>query len=300
MKHFLSVLFCSIFLQGFSQNYFEVVNLAYTNTPPNDFETSNAQTTVEEFALELNFPIVINEKSVLLTGLFANKTQVALDANMPKTDLNVLGLNLGINTSFNDRWSATFMVFSKLASDKIKLSNDNLQMAFLSLFTYKKRDQLQWKYGLYANTEQYGLMFVPILGLYYLSANHKFEANLNLPVLADMNYHLGHKFWLGMGFDGLGTSYNLNQQNYSSNGAYAVKTSNELLGYLRYQLSTSIFIDTKVGYAIGRKYEVYDANDKINFALMNLYFGDDRTLLNEGFKDGFLFKIELLYRLNIK
>lgn len=300
MKHFLSVLFCSIYLQGFSQNYFEVANFAYTNTPPNDFETSNAQTTVEEFALELNFPVVLNEKSVLLTGLFANKTIVALDANMPKTDLNVLGLNLGINQTFNDRWSGTFMVFSRLASDKIKFSNDNLQIAFLSLFTNTKRDHLKWRYGIYANTEQYGLMLVPILGLYYVSNNNKFEANLNLPILADINYSLGHKFWLGMGFDGLGTTYNLTNQNYSSDGAYVVKTSNELFGYLRFQINKSIFLNTKVGYAIDRKYEVYDANDDINLALTNIYFGDDRTRLNERFKDGVLFKIELLYRLNFE
>jgi len=297
MKHFLSVLLFFIFLQGFSQNYFEVANFAYTTTPPNDFETSSAQTTVEEFALEFNFPVVLNKKSVLLTGLFANKTIVALDANMPKTDLNVLGLNLGINHTFNDRWSGTFMVFSRLASDKIKFSNDNLQIAFLSLFTNIKRDHLKWRYGIYANTEQYGIMLVPILGLYYVSNNNKFEANLNLPILADINYILGHKFWLGMGFDGLGTSYNLTNQNYSSDGAYVVKTSNELFGYLRFQINKSIFLNTKVGYAIDRKYEVYDANDDINLALTNIYFGDDRTRLNERFKDGVLFKIELLYRL---
>ena len=81
---------------------------------------------------------------MLLTGLFANKTRLELDANMANTDLNVLGLNLGINKTFNDTWSATFMVFSKLASDKIILSNDNLQLAFLSLVTNKKRDDLKW------------------------------------------------------------------------------------------------------------------------------------------------------------
>jgi len=300
MKHLLSIILCFILLKGFSQNYFEVVNFTYTNTPPNDFETSNAQTTVEEFALDLNFPVVINEKSVLLTGLFANKTRVDLDANMPRTDLNVLGLNLGINQTFNDQWSATFMVISKLASDKMKFSSDHLQIALLSLFTNKKRDHLKWRYGIYANTEQYGLILVPILGLYYVSSDNKFEADLNLPITADINYNLGAKFWLGMGFDGLGTTYNLQNQSYGSHGAYAVKMSNELLAYLRFQLSKSIFLNTKVGYALGRKYDVYDANDKINLALTNIYFGDDRTRLNEHFKDGAIFKIELMYRLNLE
>lgn len=297
MKQVLCLLFCFVYLQGPSQNYFDVVNFTYTTTPPNTFDNSSEQTTIEEFAIDFNIPVAINANNVLLTGLYANKTSVDLDANMPNVNLHVLGLNLGINRTFNDKWSATFMVLSKLASDKIALSNNNLQLAFLSLFANKKSDDLNWRYGLYANTEQYGLMIVPILGLYYKSDNNKFEADLNLPIIADINYRLSNKFWLGMGFDGLGTTYNLSKQGYSMNGAYVVKTSNELVSYLRFQISKTILFNAKVGYAIGRTYDVYNSNDKINFALTNIYFGDDRTRLNERFKDGVIFKFELLYRL---
>lgn len=298
MKYVLFGLFSCIFFQGFSQNYFDIVNLAYTNTPKNDFEISNSQSTVEELALELNFPILINEKTILLTGLFANKTKVKLDANIPSSNLKVLGLNFGVNKSFSDKWSTTFMIFTKIASDKIKLSNDNFQFAILSLFTNTKRNDLKYRYGVYANTEKYGLIIVPIFGLYYLSANKKFEANLNLPIIADINFKISNKFWLGMKFDGLGTTYNLNKQNYSVNGAYVSKTSNELVSYLRFKLSKFLYINTKVGYAINRNYKVYDANDKIDLALGSIYFGDDRTQLNERFKDGAIFKVELFYRLH--
>jgi len=298
MKYRLSFLFGFILFAGQAQNYFDIANISYTNTPPNDFEISDTQTTVEEMALEFNFPIIINEKTILLTGLFANKTKVNLDANMPSSKLNVLGLNFGVNTTFTDTWSATFMVFSKLASDELKFTNENMQLAFLSLVTKKKRDHLKYRYGLYANTEMYGLIIVPILGLYYVSTNEKFEANLNLPIIADINYKIRNKMWLGMKFDGLGTTYNLMKQNYSDNGAYVSKTSNELVSYLRLQLSKSLYLNTKVGYAISRNYEVYDSDDKISLALGSIYFGDDRTQLNERFKDGAIFKVELLYRLH--
>jgi hypothetical protein len=287
-----------ISFQGFSQNYFDLLNFTFTNTPPNDFEISNSQTTVEELALEIDFPIIINERTIFFTGLFANKTKVDLEGNRLSSNLNVLGLNFGVNKSFNDKWSATFMTFPKIASDKIKLSNENFQLAFLSLFTYKKRDNLKYRYGLYANTEKYGVILVPILGLYHLSDNKKFEANLNLPIVGDINYKIRNKLWLGMKFDGLGTTYNLSDQHYSVNGAYVSKTSNELVSYLRFQLNKSIFIDTKVGYAISRNYKVYDANDKISLALGSIYFGDHRTQLNERFEDGAIFRIKLLYRLH--
>ncbi len=299
MRYTLSILLVCLFVTGHAQNYFEIAKVSYTNTPQNDFEISDAQTTVEELAMELNFPIVINEKTVLLTGLYAYKTKVKLDANVPNSNLNVLGFNVGVNTTFNDNWSATFMVFPKIASDELKITGKNMQLALLSLFTNKKRENLKYKYGIYANTENYGLIIVPIIGLYYVSANQKIEANLNLPIIADLNYKIDKKMWLGMKFDGLGTTYNLMDQSYSDNGAYVSKTSNELVSYLRFQLSKSLYINTKVGYAISRNYKVYDAKDKISFALTNIYFGDDRTQLNERFKDGAIFKIELLYRINL-
>ena len=300
MKYKLSFLFGCLFVLSHSQNYFDLANISYTNTPQNDFEVSDAQTTVEELALELNFPIVMSDKTVLLTGLFANKTNVKLDANDPKTGLNVLGINFGVNRTFNEKWSGTFMVFSKIASDELKFTGKNMQLALLSLFTNTKSEDLKYRYGVYANTEKYGMIIVPIFGLYYLSPSKKFVADLNLPIFGDINYKLKNKIWLGMKFDGLGTTYNLNDQNYSVNGAYVSKTSNELVSYLRFQLSNSIYLNTKIGYAISRNYKVFDSNDKISLALGSIYFGDDRIQLNERFKDGAIFKIELLYRINLK
>ncbi|MDO5977012.1 DUF6268 family outer membrane beta-barrel protein [Flavivirga jejuensis] len=300
MKYVLGVLLICVCVQGFSQNYFDIANFTYTNTPSNDFEVSNTQTTVEELALKFNFPIIINEKTTFLTGLITNKTRVNLDANIPSSNLNVLGLNFGINKIFSDKWSATFMVFPKIAADKIKFSNDNYQLAFLSLFTNKKREDLKYKYGFYTNTEKYGLLIVPIFGIYYLSPNKKFEANLNLPINGDVNYRLNNKFWLGMKFDGLSSTYNINAQYYSANSTYVFKVSNDIVSYLRFKLNKSLYVNTKVGYAIKRDYEVYDSNNKINYALGPFYFGDDRTRLNERFKDGAIFKVELFYRLHFE
>jgi hypothetical protein len=223
MKNNLLLCFCCICLQGFSQNYFDILNLTYINTPQNNFEVSNDKTNVEEFNIEFNFPIVVKKKTTLLTGLYANKTSVNLDANTNNYNLSMLGLNLGVYKTFNDKWSATFMVYPKLASDKLKLSSDNFQFGFLSLFTKKKRANLKYKYGVFVNTEKFGLAVIPIFGLYYLSPNKRFEANLTMPIIGDINYKLNDKFWLGIRFDGIGATYNLTEQNYSNNGAYVSK-----------------------------------------------------------------------------
>jgi hypothetical protein len=298
MKYILSVIFCCAVFQGVSQNYFDIVNLTYINTPANDFEVSNGDTNVEELNVELNFPVVLNKKTILLTGFFANRTRVGLDANLASTHLQVLGFNIGINKTFNDKWSATFMTYPKIASDNLTLSSDNLQLGFLSLFTKKKHANLKYKYGVFINTEKFGLAVIPIFGVYYLSPNKRFETNLTLPFLADINYELNKKIWLGFRFDGIGTTYNLSDKNYSNNGAYASKNSIELAPYLRFKMSKSLYVNTKFGYAFGRNYKVYNADDKIDLAVTSFYIGDNRTQLNESFADGAIFKIELFYRLH--
>ncbi len=299
MKYTVFILFVLLCFKGQTQNYLDLAKVSYTNTPLNNFEISDASTSVEEQTLELTLPMPINEKTILLTGFYGNKTSLSLDANAPKTTLNQLRLNIGLNKTFNDKWSATFMLLPKIVSDEVSFSKDNLQLGFISLFTKKKRDDLKYKYGLYLNSEEFGLMVVPILGLYYRSTNQKFETNLNLPIFADANYKIGKKTWVGMDFKGLGTSYNLTNQDYSANGAYLFKESNELSSYLRFQLSKSMYLNTTLGYAISRNYEVYDSNDKADLGLIAFYFGDERTRLNERFKDGAIFKVELLYRIHI-
>lgn len=298
MKFILSLVFCFFFLLIHSQNYLDLVNLSYTNTPNNTFENSDSKTTIEEFAIELNFPIKLNDKTVLLSSFYGNKTNLQLDYNTSNKSLNMIGLGLGINKTFNEKWSSTFLVFPKIAADKLSFSGDNIQFGFLALITNKKREDLKYKFGVYTNTENYGLLVVPIFGVYYLSQNQKFEANLNLPIIADANYKIGDKTWVGMKFDGLGTTYNLTNQSYTNNGAYVSKVSNELVSYFRFQMSKSIYLNTKIGYAISRNYEIYETNDKIDWALASIYFGDKRTQLNKRFKDGAIIKIELLYRLH--
>ncbi|MDO6759496.1 DUF6268 family outer membrane beta-barrel protein [Tamlana sp. 2_MG-2023] len=298
MKIIFSLLCCLSVVLGYAQNHFDIAKLSYTNTPKNEFDDFDSSTTVEELALALKFPVVINEKTTLLTGLFTNKTKVKLDSDASHSNLKILGVNLGVNKVFNDKWSGTFYVIPKIASDHISFSKENLQIAFLTLITKQKRENLKYRYGFYINTEKYGPLMIPLFGIYYLSPNKRFETNLYLPSTGDINYRLKDKIWLGMTFDGLGTTYNLTEQDYTADGAYVSKVSNEAFAYLRFQLSKSLYLNTKAGYAVRRNYGVYGSNDKIKMALGPFYFDDNRTELNNSFKDGALFKLELMYRIH--
>jgi hypothetical protein len=187
-----------------------------------------------------------------------------------------------------------------IASDFKMITNEDFQIGLLTLFTYTKKENLKYKIGFYANTENYGPLFIPLLGLYYLSPNQKFESTLLLPGQVDFNYKLTKKTALGINFDGMASSYNLHESIYIPKGQYVARSSNELYTYLQFQLGKSLYVKTKVGYTISRTYKVFDNNDKVTLNLGSIYIGDQRDQLNTNFEKDVVFKAELFYRIHFK
>ncbi|HEY9222431.1 MAG TPA: DUF6268 family outer membrane beta-barrel protein [Lutibacter sp.] len=301
MKYILSFLLGLVLISASAQNYIDIGRFYYANTPLNTFENTSEQTKVEEFGLQLTFPIVLNDKTIVLTGLSADRSRLRLDQDFTGyTALNKVRLLLGLNQVYSEKWTGMYVLLPSIASDFDVISKEDLQLGLLTLFTYKKKENLKYKLGFYTNTENYGPLFVPLLGLYYLSPNKKFESTLLLPGQVDFNYQLAKKTVLGINFDGMTSSYNLHESIYIPKGQYVVRSSNELYTYLQFQLGKSLYAKTKVGYSISRTYKVFDNDDKVDLSLSSFYFGDDRTQLNTNFEKGLIFRAEIFYRIHFK
>lgn len=301
MKITLIIFFGIFVLTANAQNYIDIARFSYGNTPLNTFENTSEKTKVEEFGLQLIFPIVLNEKTVILTGFSADRSRLKLDPDFADhTSLNKVRLQLGLNQVHSEKWTGTYVLLPSISSDFETITKKDFQIGLLTLLTYTKNKNLKYKFGFYANAEKYGPLFVPLFGLYYLSPNQKFESTLLLPGQADFNYQLAKKTALGVNFDGMASSYNLNHTIYTPKGQYVVRSSNELYTYLQFQLGKSLVAKTKVGYSISRSYKVFDNDDKVDLSIGYLYLGDDRTQLNTNFEKGAIFKFELLYRVHFK
>ena len=301
MKYLLRFLLGLVFITANAQNYIDIGRFSYSNTPLNTFENTLEQTKIEEFALQLTFPIVLNEKTVILTGFSADRSRLLLDPDFTEhTALNKVRLQLGLNQVHSEKWTGTYVLLPSIASDFKMITNEDFQIGLLTLFTYTKKENLKYKIGFYANTENYGPLFIPLLGLYYLSPNQKFESTLLLPGQVDFNYKLTKKTALGINFDGMASSYNLHESIYIPKGQYVARSSNELYTYLQFQLGKSLYVKTKVGYTISRTYKVFDNNDKVTLNLGSIYIGDQRDQLNTNFEKDVVFKAELFYRIHFK
>lgn len=293
------------FLAGtfaFSQNYVDLLKVSASTTPYNTFDSSDVKTRLNELLVDLTVPVKINKGFSFLTGVIYEDIQTKLLADGITKNFGSTALKLGFNKQLTEKWSATLVALPKIASVPIatgnnSYSNKDFQMGGITLFKYKKRDNLNFKTGLYYNSELFGPFFVPMLGMYYQSPNKKFEANILLPLQADVNYQVLKFMNVGMNFNGQIRSYHLNNLTDTHPNTYVTKSTNELFAYLKFNFSKSISLQTKVGQSFGRSYKVYDCNDKVNFGLPLTFVGNKREQLNSNFSNGMIFQVILTYRL---
>jgi hypothetical protein len=281
-----------------AQDYIDLATFSYTTALNRSFEDTSEDRAIQEWNLNLDFPIVLDPKNALITGITAGSIGVGLyPSTMPRTTLYSLGLRLGWNTTYSEQWSGTYLLMPKVASDFSSGLSRGKQLGAIGLLTNTKTNRLKYTYGLYLNREEFGLLVVPIFGIYYLSENSLFEANVLLPVRVDLNYGLSATTSVGLRFDGLGTSYDI--QNPGFNDHYVTRASNELYVYGQVKLTSSLLLRVKIGHAFFRNYKVYSTDDTIDLSLVGIFFGGDRTILNRDIGDGFQLKTELVYRFDL-
>ena len=283
-------------LPSFAQKHVDIAKFYYSATPLNYFDNSDSSTRIMELGVDLTLPIVLNPSDALLTGFIYERNETKLFEAGPVETFSVTGVRVGLSRKHSNAWSGTYMIIPKLASDFKDIAKQDFQIGAIGLMKYTKRENLQYKLGVYYNSELFGPFCVPLFGLYYLSPSKKLEVNLTLPFLADMNYKLHDRLNIGVNFFGQVRSYHLTNISATNEGGYVVKTTNDLYGYLKFNLSKGLSLQTRVGYSFGRSYRVYDENDKITFGTVLIQVGDDRQQLNTDFSNGLVYQFTLQYR----
>lgn len=279
-----------------AQEYVDLVRASYIFSPNNQFDNSEEDTHIQEAILNLTLPVRINDNNALIFGAYNEIIQTRLSPDAGFTQLYTINPKIGLSTTYGFRWSSNVLLLPKLSSDLVApISSQDWQFGLIALMKYKKRKDLQYRFGFYYNGEIFGPLIVPILGLYYQSKDKKYEVNLNLPLLADVNMRIGRYTRWGVNFFGIVRTYNLDASAYGT-GAYVTKISNEPYTYLQFRLGQNILLETMLGYSVARSYRAYRDGDNLDFAISALRFGDDRQQVNTDFSDGLIIRGRLTYR----
>jgi hypothetical protein len=282
-------------LSGSAQNYIDLLRIEYSGSMGNDFDSGPGAADIHQWVVDATIPIPLTEKNTLLTGMLFESTQTTLYPEQEKSSFYTLNLKLGLNKKYSETWSASYLLLPKLSSDLQKIGNNDFQFGAAALLKFTKNKNLNFKFGAFYNSDNFGPFISPLAGLYF--QDNKWEYNILLPRTVDINYQIVAPLKLGLRFDGYIKSFNLNDQ-FQGKAQYLVQSNNEVGFYLGWSLGR-IDLLGMLGHSIGRNYRTYEQGDELGAAIFAIKLGDDRTQLNTDFKDGLVFKTSLIYRFDL-
>lgn len=281
---------------GSGQEYVDLFKIGYGQSLKNEFKDVEGSTKINSFKTGFTLPIPLYENHAFITGSDFGFNRLQLFPEAAFTSLYSTSLTLGLASTWSVKWSTTLVLLPKIASDYKAISNEDLFIGGIAILKYKKSENFLYRFGIYASQEAFGVFSTPILGLYYLSPNRKFEMDLSLPIKGDISYNLGATT-IGIDYFGISRSFNLHTDN--TPATYVELSATEFATYLQFNVfNESVLLRTKVGYS-SDDYQVYAMDDKIDLAISAFSFGDDRTQLNPSLGGSVFVRLEMIYRYDL-
>lgn len=289
MKKLLYLFTLLLTFSVYSQNHVDIVNIAWDEGFQNAYGTEGQTGRFTEWNADLTVPIVLSEKIALLSGITSEGINLAFTESS-NDDIQVygLGMKIGLNIKHSDKWSGTYLSIPKLSSDQLRFSSDNFQVGWIGLMQRSFTPYKNVKFGFYTNSELFGPFLVPLIG--YYNKTDKWELNIMAPLAAQIEYLVSNQVKAGVHFKGIIKSYELNEQ-----VGYLTKANNEVSLATSVQLGKLVWM-TNFGTTIGRRIRIYEDEERMDFAMSALKFGDNREQLNEDLQDGLFIKTSLILR----
>jgi len=304
MKFLFLFLFFNAGFILWSQNFIDLANVYWRTSPANSRAETNEIVNFNTYAFDAKAPIVLSEKSTLIFGLDIANNNINNTTTNESWIFSSAMLQFGYELKCNDHFKTLFMLMPKLATNFTSgIDSKDFQIGGTALSTMKRGD-IDWRFGVYVNSDLFSVMIVPLLGFNW-KINEKWRWKLLLPVNLDLSRVMNKKWIAGFLFVGSNASYRLRGQlnpntTYPGNyQPYMDKADNNAWLYSDIYLTKNIVLNLKAGHSVLRKYRIYDEDDKLGLKLGPVNLGNDRfdapILMNNGwsFETRFIFRLPL-------
>ncbi len=250
--------------------------------------------------VNLKIPIVLSDKSIFYSEVSYLWSHVESEADLGTAVANPLDikgyiLQTGLVQTLNEKQKLHLLFVPRFMSDGEVKSEDNWQFGGVVMFENRYNNELMLRYGLLYNTELFGPSLTPLLHVDW-NINSKWSLVGLFPISLKLAYQATESFSTGFSYFALVTSYRLGTPEYE--GDYVERRSIDLTAYARQKIVNNIFLEGRIGYAVGRSYSQYDEDDQLDFRIMILDFGDDRVAKNTMMKGGPIANLRLVYNLS--
>lgn len=210
--------------------------------------------------------------------------------------LNGIILRIGIIQEFKNGGKLQMLFAPRLMSDFKNLDGNSFQFGGVLSYQNDLSENLNFGFGAMYNQELFGPYLVPIILLDW-QASRRWYIEGMIPVTLKIHYRVTDGLEVGFNHFGLITSYALGEEAYV--GDYMERQSIDLSLFARQRLFGNFFVEGMVGRTFGRGYKQYAGDQKVDFAIPLVAFGDERTVKNVTFNDGMIFTLKLIFNLKV-
>ena len=251
--------------------------------------------------LSLVAPIEVNERSIWYNSLNYFYWHVNNDEDTPPEivnpiDIHGIILRTGLYQKFSEDRGLQIFLAPRFMSDFNNVDIDHFQMGALVLYEKKYREGLKMGFGAMYNQEFFGPYLVPLVNLDW-KISEKWSVVGLFPVYGKVKYQVNERFSAGWSHFGLITTYRLGSPEYQ--GDYIERKSIDESLFARYKLFGDIYVEGRIGYALGRSYAQYEADQKVDFSIPLVGFGDERVQKNVSFHDGVIASLRFVYSISL-
>ena len=251
--------------------------------------------------LSLVAPIEMNERSIWYNSLNYFYWHVDNDEDTPPEivnpiDIHGIILRTGLYQKFSEDRGLQIFLAPRFMSDFNNVDIDHFQMGALVLYEKKYREGLKMGFGAMYNQEFFGPYLVPLVNLDW-KISEKWSVVGLFPVYGKVKYQVNERFSAGWSHFGLITTYRLGSPEYQ--GDYIERKSIDESLFARYKLFGDIYVEGRIGYALGRSYAQYEADQKVDFSIPLVGFGDERVQKIVSFHDGVIASLRFVYSISL-
>jgi hypothetical protein len=282
LLHIAAILAFPTILMG--QPYVDVLNLKaqYFPAHPSTGAEGSDSLSVKQYEAAFLVPLEQKNKDVILIGgdYYSMNFDYTGTPN-GKTTLHSASMAVGYERQLkNPDWKVMALVIPKFNSDFEKNTTDDFQLGGAVLTTLKKSDSLKFHFGLYYNREFFGNYFMPLLGIDW-KINSRFSLFGDLPANLNLEYKVCRKFYTGVAYASVVSSYRLESGNY-------VREGDKFWGYDQFKIYFNYYITKNIvwfgeaGTTFGRMYRVYNNDDVLQDGNPVLGEDIDGPLFNTG------------------
>ena len=271
----------------YSQPYLDLVKLNYTYSPLKGVNDKKSPLQSNFFTADVTLPIELKKggDAIIINPFFTNNT-----GEVSTTDFHVTSKALLVGFLKKDifpNWNLLSSFIVRRNTEVDIETDDNWQYGGVILATWKKNEDVSFKFGMYYNKEFFGNYFMALVGLDWKidSKNNLFGV---LPGYMIFEHKVASKFYYGFAFHAFTNSYREQIIDPLSGGSNYLRIDDNPLGiYADTYLSKKIVLSAEAGYTILRRY-------RYGYKYDDIHFKTDYK------NDNFYVKASLAYRLRLR